>query len=78
MEVRAMMMEAFARETVAYGEPTNPNVRVKYQKSVDFKFILEIKRSLIFLFYNFDPIKLIVKKLMRSNTETWSSLQNNS
>ena len=72
-----MMMEAFARETVAYGEPTNPNVRVKYRKSVDFKFIFEIKR-LIFLFYNFDLIKLIVKKLMRSNTETWSSLQNNS
>ena len=72
-----MMMEAFARETVAYGEPTNPNVRVKYRNSVDFKFIFEIKR-LIFLFYNFDLIKLIVKKLMRSNTETWSSLQNNS
>ena len=35
MEVRAMMMEAFARETVAYGEPTNPNVRVKYLKSAN-------------------------------------------
>merc|ERR1711937_688814 len=37
MEVRAMMMEAFARETVAYGEPTNPNVNCEKINAVEKK-----------------------------------------
>jgi len=47
MEVRAMMMEAFARETVAYGEPTNPNVNCEKINAVEHRDLVKLAKQLL-------------------------------
>ena len=47
MEVRAMMMEAFARETVAYGAPVDPSVTCQKIQNVQISDLVKLSRKLL-------------------------------
>jgi predicted Zn-dependent peptidase len=47
MEIRAIMMESFARETVAYGEPTDPNVTCEKISKIEKADLIKLAKKLL-------------------------------
>lgn len=47
MEVRAEMMEAFARETIAYGEPINPEAISEQIRSVRKSDLIRLCKAML-------------------------------